>query len=260
MKKWITGLLILLVTFTYSQDLSPAEKFKQKNAKNYWCYMDFNVKSIQFFISSPDFIHWMDSNGFSDFHYIQKVTWKNNGEFVFELDSAIYQIPKKFIKPVLDELDTLRNAFWGLSFDLQSFLMENPLTEIPFDAEFWGGADTAVYQFTTMDRGLEIIVRRVFLITNGLLLKQIVKIGNQIIYVYPHYMDIGEKWQCVGWTTQNYKNGKLASAMEVRFDFVRVKKNFIFPEKIQMIVKIPQQPQEIFISELYLYKLKVEYE
>jgi hypothetical protein len=260
MKKWVLVFVLLLIFPLIAQQIEPAELFKQKNAKNYWSYQNFKVKAIHFNISSPKFIEYMDKVGLKEMHYLQKIIWKSNGEFIFKYDSLIKKIPNQLIVPVFSRLDTIKSQFWGISFDLQSFLMENPLSEIPFDAEFWGGADTVVYQYETLDKGEKITVRRVFLVTNGLLLKQIVGIRDQIVYVYPHYLDMNEKWQCVGWTTQVTKNNQIIGGLEVRFDFIRIKDNFLIPEKIQMIVKVPGRPKDFFVSDLYLYKINVEYE
>lgn len=258
MKKWFF-ILISIVAFGLGQQIQPGETFKQKNAKNYRCYMDYNVKSISFYISSPSFIKFMDKNGLENMHYLLKVKWEPSGTFTFSYDSLIKKIPNNLLVPVFAKLDTIRNQFWGSTFDMQSFLMENPLNEIPMDAEFWGGGDSVAYQYTTMDKGQNITIRRVFLITNGLILKQLVGIDNQLIFVYPDYIDINKKWQCTGWETQITENGKIVGGMVVKFDFVRIKDDFIFPEKIQYIVKVPDKKDEFFVSELFLYKIHVEY-
>ncbi|GAB4167575.1 MAG: hypothetical protein Kow00108_00030 [Calditrichia bacterium] len=254
MRRWIILLMVMALS-AYGQ-MKPSELFKQKWSK-YYSSLNQYVDVIEFKMSSPGFIYMMDTMKYKDYHYLMNVKWMPNGRFEFSHDSSLMEIDKMKLPKILRELDTLKNKFTGISFDLQSLLMENPLEEIPLDAEFWAGGDSVAYQFTIMDKGKEIVIRRVFLRTNGLLLKQLVAIEDKVIYIFPMYTDINQRWQCVGWDTQIYQDGKITGGFANRFDLVKYNDFIYLPEKIQTVVKVPENPNELFISELFLYKFKV---
>lgn len=251
--------LILLISLVFGQKQQPGETFKQQFWKHYHSYKSKGVSSFSFYLSSPDFIRQIDQLGLpEEMHYLLKVKWEASGTFTFSYDSLIKKIPAQLMIPIFGKLDTIRNQFWGSTFDMQSLLMENPLNEIPFDAEFWAAGDSVAYQYEILDQGQKITVRKVFLVTNGLYIRQMVFIGNQLISVYPIYEEVENKWQCIGWQTQIMENGKIVGGMEIRFEFIPLENNILFPEKILYIVKTPEKPEEFFVSEIYLYKVQVD--
>jgi hypothetical protein len=104
----------------------------------------------------------------------------------------------------------------GLLVDWQRFLAGNILDDLPETYLVTTINDTVLVEYEKFESGKNVKVKMIFGL-NGLCIKIITDYvhKNEVIYIYPTYILVEDKWICNKWTVQIHQNDQVASGFLV---------------------------------------------
>ncbi len=171
-----------------------------------------------------NFSSWITSNIFLEASkeiseeeiYPLEIIWKNPNQIYYikrPLPQAGDNDKQNEIQQLqMDMIQELR----GLLIDWQRFSAGNILDDLPEAYLVTAIDDTAFIEYEKFENGKNVKVKMYFGI-NGLCIKIITKYvhKNEVVYIYPVYILVEDKWLCNKWTVQMYQNGQVESGFVI---------------------------------------------
>ena len=152
---------------------------------------------------------------------------------------------KEFQQQQMDMIRELQ----GILIDWQRFFAGNILDELPDTYLMKEKEDTVFVEYELYDSGKNVINQLVFG-KNGLCLKIVTNYVhlNKVIYVYPGYTMVENKWICNYWRVQIYINDQVESGFEISLTSRKVKDYWI-PERLIMQLQKTGIENSVFVRD-----------
>jgi hypothetical protein len=204
-----------------------------------------------------NFSSWITSNVFLEATkeiseeeiYPLEIIWKNPDLLYYikrPLPNAADSEKQKDIQQLqIDMIQELQ----GVLVDWQRFSAGNILDEIPEAYLVTAKDDTVFVEYELFENGKN-VKTKMFFGKNGLCLKIITNYlhKSEIIYVYPGYILVEDKWLCNKWTVQIYLNGQIDSGIELNLKSRKLEDYWI-PQRLVMQLQKREIDNTVFIRD-----------
>jgi len=171
-----------------------------------------------------NFSSWVTSNIFleatkeisAEELYPLEIIWKNP-DLIYYIRKPLPQSNDTLKQKEIQELQMdMIQELQGLLIDWQRFSAGNILDGLPETYLVTTKDDTVSIEFEKFESGKNVKVKMLFG-QNGLCLKIITNYTHkdEIMYIYPEYTLVEDKWMCNKWTLQIHKKGQIDSGLMV---------------------------------------------
>ena len=163
-----------------------------------------------------------------------EIIWKNPN-LMYYIKRPLPQVTDEEKQNEIQQLQMdMIQELQGLLVDWQRFLAGNVLDDLPETYLVTTNDDTVSVEYEKFETGKNVKVKMIFGL-NGLCIKIITdyRHKNEIIYVYPEYILIEDKWMCNKWTVQIYQDGRVASGFLVSMKSRKLEDNWI-PQRLTL--------------------------
>jgi hypothetical protein len=250
-KSFITILLIFFLSSTL---------FAQFNEKEFLYRCKTIYHSLR--LSGLDnFSSWVTSNIFleatkdiSDEEiYPVEIIWKNP-DLIYYIKRPLPQVENDEKQKEIQELQLdMIKVLQGLLIDWQRFSAGNILDDIPETYLISTKKDTVFLEYEHIENGKNVKVKMLFGM-NGICLKIITYFSqkNEVMYIYPVYILVENKWICNKWTVQIYQNGQVESGFQVSVKSRKLD-NYWIPERLILQLQKRGMDDILYFRE-YIFK------
>jgi hypothetical protein len=204
-----------------------------------------------------NFSCWVTSNVFmeaaegisEDEIFPLEIIWKNPDLLYYikrPLPSTGDQEKQKEIQQ--HQMDLIREL-QGLLIDWQRFFAGNLLDELPETYLITEEGDTVVVEYELYENGKN-VKTQIFFGKNGLCLKIFTNYIhlNKLIYVYPGYTMVENKWICNYWRVQIFVNNQVDSGFEISLKSRKLEDYWI-PQRLVMQLQKKGIENSVFIRD-----------
>ena len=252
MRKWFTGigLIIVLVGSATIKAQSPVERFKQ-DVEHYYSFVNQlnGVENFSCLITSTPYITFIQSIADSQYFYPLKFVWQRSGKAYFILQ-PLPQVDNDQRREILIQAQQLKRLFRGIFLDWQKYSLVSPVGIYSDHATYVDYGDTVAIEDYYSDEMQNVRTRRLFS-KAGLLLKDEWDNGDFHIVNLPVWQTVNNRWVCVGWQSQIYKEGKISSGMEVSLQLANIGGVWL-PYQIDILAQSSDNPNEQILTSLFL--------
>jgi len=256
----LVALILSLIAFSVLNAQSQeGEDYIKAYYKNYYSYGIHGMKAMEFKISSPEIIAYLNENGIQEQHYLFQVLITHTGELYFKslLDSVSF--PQQVEANLQKHFNVVAKQFRGVFAEFNLFIMNTPFWDIPQEYTFYHDQKFDVFKFKSVENGSEVQISKYFNNMSGMIERQIYASRDVEIKIYPQFKTISNRWQCTGWDTQIFQNGKLTSGTGIRFDYTLGPRDLWLPSVIKMMTQTPEAPDKPVWVELYLHDFHFDF-
>jgi len=235
-KKKKNILLVILLIFIINGNVQG-----QFNETEFLYRVETNYHALRL-TKLDNFSSWVTSNIFleatKDFSeeeiYPLEIIWKNPN-LIYFIKRPLPQISDENNRNEIQQIQMdMIQELKGLLVDWQRFSAGNILDDLPEAYLITAKEDSVKIEFEKFESGKNVKVKMFFGI-NGLCVKIITNYthNNEIIYIYPGYISVEDKWICNKWTVQVYKTGQVESGFLVRIKYRKLEDYWV-PQRLAL--------------------------
>ncbi|GAB4374382.1 MAG: hypothetical protein Kow0042_18940 [Calditrichia bacterium] len=226
------------------------QNFRNRVEGYYYNIEQTGVENFSCLFTTGGYLDYVYTNFDSSYNYPLKMIWTRQGKVWYILQPYPPLLDEKVKKEMLAQIQLVRKTFKGFFLDWQSFLLTSPFSDIPDDAEVTVGRDSIQIKYTSGEGDLTAVVKKLFL-PSGKLIQVTVESLGAVVVNYPIYTEVENKWVCIGWNSQIYKEGNISSGIACRMELQKIS-GYWMPIRADMLVQISQKPEEKYLNTIYL--------
>ena len=204
-----------------------------------------------------NFSSWVTSNIFleatkeisAEELYPLEIIWKNP-DLIYYIRRPLPQLNDTLKQKEIQELQMdMIQELQGLLIDWQRFSAGNILDGLPETYLVTTKDDTVSVEFEKFESGKNIKVKILFG-QNGLCLKIITNYTHkdEIMYIYPEYTLVEDKWICIKWTLQIYKKSQVDSGLMVSIKSRKLQDYWV-PQRLTLQLQKREIDNTMFMRE-----------
>ncbi len=251
-RRFFSGLVLVSVLLGWgtSRVQSPVERFKAEVERYYsFASQVSSVENFSCLITSTPYITFIQSIADSQYFYPLKFLWQRNGKAYFILQ-PLPKVDNDQRREILIQAQQLKRLFRGIFLDWQKYSLVSPVGIYSDHATYVDYGDTVAIEDYYSDAMQNVRTRRLFS-KAGLLLKDEWDNGDFRIVNLPVWQTVNNKWVCVGWQSQIYKDGQISSGMEISLQLANIDGIWL-PYQIDILAQSRENPNEQVLTSLFL--------
>ena len=248
MKRIVTITLMLLLAGSAFAQQNWAT-FKKDSEGLYLYVADEQVSNFSFMLSSRSYIDYVKQESDSNFYYPLKAIWvKDRGSFY--VLQPLPQQTDSIRRSTLTSIQLLKNFYGDVQIDWLKFLFRSPLTDMADNLNAVFLNDTVSVTVRYPDEETVNYERRTFT-AGGQLGRIILDMKGMRAITTPYYQEVNNKWICIGWMSQVYREGEVTSGMQVSVQYSKSEEKIV-PETVVTTIQNISDPGASSSITLYL--------